>query len=118
MWLLLMISIDLLSCIFLEKKNDAFDAFVSYNSKVENQLSRKIKRIRSDRGGEYVSLNAFCERKNRTWKEMMNSMLISTSAPDNSWGESILSACHLQNKIPHKRTGKTPYKMWKVYKPN
>ena len=49
---------------------------------------------------------------------MMNSMLISSNAPDNLWGEAILSACHLQNRIPHKRTGKTPYELWKGYKPN
>ncbi|KAF3667319.1 putative anthocyanidin 3-O-glucosyltransferase 2-like [Capsicum annuum] len=103
----------------LRNKDDAFNAFVSYKSEVENQLSRKIKRIRSDRGGEYVSLNGFCEkegiihevtppyspesngvaeRKNKTLKEMMNSMLISSCAPDNLWGEAILSACHLQNR--------------------
>ncbi|XP_047250086.1 uncharacterized protein LOC107876786 [Capsicum annuum] len=46
----------------LRNKDDVFDDFVSYKSEIENQLSREIKRIRSDRGGEYVSLNAFCEK--------------------------------------------------------
>ena len=46
----------------LRNKDDAFDAFVFYKFEVENQLSRKIKRIRFDRGGEYISLNAFCEK--------------------------------------------------------
>ena len=36
--------------------------------------------------------NGVTERKNRTLKEMMNSMLISSNAPDNLWGETILSA--------------------------
>lgn len=43
----------------LRSKDDAFNAFISYKTKVENQLSRKIKKIRSDRVGEYLSLNTF-----------------------------------------------------------
>ena len=53
-----------------------------------------------------------------TLKEMMNSLLVSASAPNNLWGESILSACHLQNRIPYKKTGKTPYELWKGHAPN
>ena len=49
---------------------------------------------------------------------MMNSMLISANAPDNLWGEAILTSSYLPNRIPHKKTGKTPYELWKGYKPN
>ncbi|KAL6333744.1 hypothetical protein AAG906_028930 [Vitis piasezkii] len=70
---------------------------------VENQLSKKIKAIRSDRGGEYESpfeefclehgiihqttapyspqSNGIAERKNRTLKEMMNATLLSSVYP-------------------------------------
>ena len=108
---------------------------------MENQLSKKIKRLRIDKRGEYESnpFNSFCadhgiihkttppyspesngiaERKNRTLKEMMNVMLVSLGAPLNLWGELILSAFHIQNIIPYKRTGKTPYELWKGYAPN
>ena len=34
----------------LINKDEAFDMFSSYKAEVENQLDRKIKRIRSDRG--------------------------------------------------------------------
>ena len=57
--------------------------------------------------------NRVVERKNRTIKEMMNSLLVSASALDNLWGEAILSACHLQNRIQYKKTGKTLYELWK-----
>ena len=40
-------------------KDEAFDMFLSYKTEVENQLDRKIKRIRSDRGGEYIPLNDY-----------------------------------------------------------
>ncbi|KAL6338579.1 hypothetical protein AAG906_021294 [Vitis piasezkii] len=62
--------------------------------------------------------NGVAERKNRTLKEMMNAMLVSSRAPLNLWGEAILSACHIQNRIPYKKTGKTPYELWKGYAPN
>ena len=113
----------------IKRKDEAFDVFLTYKIKVGNQLNKKIKRIKSDRGGEYVLFNDFCvkegiihevtppyspesngvaERKNRTLKEMMNAMLISSSASDNLWGEALLTTCFLQNRIPHKKTGKLP----------
>lgn len=48
----------------------------------------------------------------------MNAMLESSGTPLNLWGEAILSACHIQNRIPYKKTGKTPYELWKGYAPN
>ena len=59
--------------------------------------------------------NGVAARNNITLKEMMNSLLVSASAPNNLWGEAMLSACHLQNRIPYKKTGKTPYKLWKCH---
>ena len=35
----------------LRSKDEALDVFKLYKNEVENQLSRKIKAIRSDRGG-------------------------------------------------------------------
>jgi len=49
---------------------------------------------------------------------MMNSMLVSSHAPNNLWGEALLSACFLLNRIPHRTTGKTPYELWRGYQPN
>ena len=120
----------------LRNKDEAIDAFIKYKNEVDNQLSNEIKRLRSDRGGEYESnpFNTFCEkhgiihettppyslesngvveRKNRTLKEMMNVMLVSSRASLNLWEEAILSACHIQNRIPYKKTSKTPYELWK-----
>ena len=123
----------------LRNKDEAFDMFLSYKAKVENQLDRTIKRIRSDRGGDYIPLNDYCENegiihevtppyslesngvaeiKNKNLKEMMNSLFVSASAPNNLWGEAILSVCHLQNRISYKKTGKTPYELWKCHAPN
>ena len=125
----------------LRNKDGARDAFIKYKNEVKNQLSKKIKRLRIDKGGEYESnpFNSFCEdheiiqkttppyspesngvveRKNRTLKEIMNAMLVSSGTPLNLWGEAILSTCHIQNRIPYKKTGKNPYELWKGYVPN
>ena len=47
----------------LRSKDEALDVFKLYKNEVENQLSRKIKVIRSDRGGEYEALfGEFCSK--------------------------------------------------------
>ena len=123
----------------LINKDEAFDLFLSYKGEVENQLDRKIKRIISYRGGEYIPLNDYCEkegiihevtlpyspksngvakRKNRTLKEMMNSLLVSALTLDDLWGKLILSTCHLQNRISYKKPGRIPYELWKDHAPN
>ena len=90
----------------LRNRDETMDAFIKYKNEVANQLSKKIKRLRSDRGGEYEPnpFNTFCEergiihentppyslesngvieRKTRTLKDMMNVMLVSLIAPLN-----------------------------------
>ena len=39
----------------LKSKDEVIEKFVLYKHKVENQLNKKIKVLRSDRGGEYES---------------------------------------------------------------
>ena len=46
----------------LNIKDEALHYFKVYKAEVENQLEKKIKRVRSDRGGEYFSseFDSFC----------------------------------------------------------
>ena len=37
----------------LKSKDEAIEKFVLYKNEVKNQLNKKIKVLRSDRGGEY-----------------------------------------------------------------
>ena len=92
----------------LRNKDEARYVFIKYKNEVENQLSKKIKKLRTNKGGEYESnpFNSFCEdyriinktsppyspksngvakRKNKTLKEMMNAMLVSSGALLNLW---------------------------------
>jgi len=43
----------------IKLKDEAFNVFLTYKAKIENQLNKKIKRIRSNRGGEYVLFSDF-----------------------------------------------------------
>ncbi|GJV63859.1 retrovirus-related pol polyprotein from transposon TNT 1-94 [Tanacetum coccineum] len=124
----------------LKSKDEAIDKFVLYKTEVENQLGKKIKVVRSDRGGEYVApfaelcakhgirheftapyspqQNGIAERKNRTLKEMVTAMLISSGMSQDMWGEAILTATYLLNKIPCKEKEETPYELWMGRKPS
>ena len=118
----------------LSSKDEAENVFIKFKIQVENHKNKKIKRLRSDRGGEYsltsfkknceenviihevttpstLEQNGIAERKNRTLKDMMNAILISSVLPSNMWGEAILSACDVLNRVPHKKIRKTPYEL-------
>jgi hypothetical protein len=41
----------------LKTKDEALECFKTYEAKVENQLEKKIKHVRSDRGGEYFPMS-------------------------------------------------------------
>ena len=125
----------------LRTKDEALEMFKKHKNEVENQKNKKIKRLRTDRKGEYES-NSFkeiceqngiihevtppyspdsigiVEQKNRTLKEMINAILVSSGLSSNMWGEAFLSACHIQNKVPHKKIDKTPYELWERRKPD
>ena len=115
--------------------------FKIFLKEVENQFDRKIKRIRSDRGHEYESSafnsfdqslriihettalyspasNGVAKRKNKTLIELTNVMLIESSAPLHFWGETILIACHLLNRVSHRKSHTTHFEMWKGHKTN
>ncbi|GJU76400.1 retrotransposon protein, putative, ty1-copia subclass [Tanacetum coccineum] len=48
----------------IKHKSNTFEVFKRYQNEVENQLGRKIKVLRSDRGGEYLSIEFFDHLKN------------------------------------------------------
>ena len=125
----------------LKHKDEAFSVFKNYKAEVENQLGKKIKILRSDRGGEYFphEFNKFCEehgiihqcsaprtpeqnglteRKNRTYLEMVNALLLHAKLPFNLWGEALLATCHIVNRILTKKNQISSYELWKGRKSN
>ena len=107
----------------MRQKSEVFSIFKKFKMMVELQCGYKIKKIRSDRGGEYTSIefNSFCEnmgverqltvaytpqqngvaeRKNRTIIEMAKFMLHEKGIPYQFWGEAVNTAVYLLNRCP------------------
>ncbi|KAL0455215.1 UNVERIFIED_CONTAM: Retrovirus-related Pol polyprotein from transposon TNT 1-94 [Sesamum latifolium] len=116
-------------------KSEAFGRFKEYRLEVENQTNRKIKALRSDRGGEYLSgefidylkeneilsqwtppgtpqLNGVAERRNQTLVDMVRSMMSFTELPPFFWGYALETAAKLLNIAPSKSVPQTPYEIW------
>ena len=125
----------------MRTKDEALEHFKIYKAEVENQLDRKIKRLRSDRGGEYLSnlfseycaesgiihettapyspqSNGVAERKNRTVCDLVNSLLQSSGMSDVWWGEAVLTVCYVLNRVPPRNREETPYEGFRGRKPN
>ncbi|CAL2276928.1 unnamed protein product [Prunus armeniaca] len=108
---------------FLQHKSQVLNVFKRFKSMVELQNGYKIKKLRSDRGGEYTSLeflkfcddvgmerqltvayspqqNSVAERKNRTIVEMARTMMAEKRIPLKFWAEAINTAVYLQNRSP------------------
>jgi hypothetical protein len=62
--------------------------------------------------------NGVAERKNRTLSDLVNAMLETSGLSNGWWGEAILMACHVLNKVPTKNKEITPFKEWEKRKLN
>ncbi|RVW81995.1 Retrovirus-related Pol polyprotein from transposon TNT 1-94 [Vitis vinifera] len=102
---------------FIREKSQSLDVFKNFKAEVENQLSKKIKVVRSDRGGT-PSQNGVTERRNRTLKDMVRSMISHSTLPESLWGEAIKTAVYILNRVPSKAVAKTPYELWTSKKPS
>lgn len=125
----------------LRSKDETPDYIKDYIQKVKTQFNKRPKFIRSDRGKEYINAklktflkqegiqvqytaayspqqNGVAERKNRSLIEMARCMIIDAEMPNKYWGEAVVTANYLQNRLPTKATERTPYELWFTKKPN
>ncbi|KAK1648726.1 hypothetical protein QYE76_066531 [Lolium multiflorum] len=125
---------------FMKHKSETFEKFKEFQSEVENQRNKKIKFLRSDRGGEYLSYefgmhlkkcgilsqltppgtpqrNGVSERRNRTLLDMVRSMMSLTDLPLSFWGYALETAAFTLNRAPSKSVATTPYELWFNKKP-
>ena len=125
---------------FMKHKSETFEKFKEFQSEVENQRNKKIKFLRSDRGGEYLSYefgehlkkcgilsqltppgtpqrNGVSERRNRTLLDMVRSMMSLTDLPLSFWGYALETAAFTLNRAPSKSVETTPYELWFGKKP-
>ena len=101
-------------------------------------MLKYIKCLRSYGGGEYhfpkycedvgiihelsvpytPQQNGVAKRKNRTLTEMVNVMLSYSDFGKGFWGEAMLTAFYILNRVLSKNFKVTPYIFWKKMKPN
>ena len=119
----------------MKHKSESLEKFKEFQNEVENQRGKKIKALRSDRGGEYLShefsnhlkscgivpqltppgtpqRNGVSERRNRTLLDMVRSMMSQSDLPLSFWGYALETAAFTLNRVPSKSVVKTPYEMW------
>ena len=126
----------------LKDKSGAFAAFKQFKAFAENQLNSKIKALRDDKGGEYMSLEweAFCaehgihrqhtvraephqngvaERANRTIMEHTIALLNEAKLPGSFWWDALSAYAHVRNCSPTAALPLgTPYEHWHGSKPD
>ena len=109
---------------------------------IENAISRRIKSIKTDRGGKFTSdeMTCYCmkhgirrqltaphtpqqngvaERKNRIIQEMARTMLTEEKVSERFWAFAVHTAVHVMNRcILHSHESKTPYELIFGKKPN
>ena len=111
---------------FLKQKSDAFASFKAYMAWAETQTGRKLKAIRSDRGGEFLSSefdvflrekgiehqlsvvrtpqqNERAERWQQTIKYKAAAMHLHASLSSGFWTLATACAVHIYNRQPARR---------------
>ena len=125
----------------LTSKDEAFKCFKRVKALAETERGLKLHTFRSDRGGEFnsVEFKEYCnehgikhftttpytpqqngsgERRNRIVVEMVRCLLKSKGLPAEFWGEAVSTAVYLLNRAPTKSLqGCTPYEAWHNKKP-
>lgn len=62
--------------------------------------------------------NGVAERRNGTLMDMVRSMLSYSNIPMNLWSEALKTAVYVLNRVPSKSVPKTPFELWKGWKPS
>ena len=148
----------------MHKKSEALSRFIEFKAYAENQFNKKIgkikvhqydgsrvetdkiqklKALRSDNGGEYLSnefkeflqengikheltvvyspqQNGIAERLNRTLLNLVRSMLYHHNIPKKFWAEALATAVYVRNRVTSRALPRniTPYYLWHGSKPD
>lgn len=128
---------------FLKQKSDAAQAIEDFVNQIETQLSTRVKRFRTDNGGEYLNQkvhgyfaqkgiehdcvppyshesNGVAERLNRSIGDGIRAMLLSLPTYDRKlWAEAVNTYVYVKNRQTHSSVqGQTPYEAFYGKKPS
>jgi len=126
----------------LSSKDEVPAAIKEFQAQVETETGKKLRVLRTDRGGEFTSVefglycagqgverhltapyspqqNGVVERRNQTVVGMARSMLKAKKMPAAFWGEAVSTAVFILNRAPTKSLdGTTPFEAWYGRKPD
>ena len=125
----------------IKKKGEAIEKFKQFIALSENVTGKRIKRFRSDNGGEYFSgefdkicsergifreptipytpqQNGVAERYNRTIMDNVRALLYHANLPLSLWGEAVSTVVYLRNRSPTSSLDVTPYEKLFQAKPH
>ena len=127
---------------FLYSKDETFECYRAFEAWLSTQQNAKVKCLRSDRGGEYLSdefsaylkaagtirkltvhdtpeHNGVSERLNRTIMENVRAMLHDSGLPKFLWAEAVAHAVYLKNRTwTRTLDDTTPFEILHGRKPN
>ena len=107
----------------MKNRSELFSIFQSFFDEIKTQFEISIRNLRSDNGREYLSQsfkhfmasqsilhqtscaytpqqNGVVVRKNRHLIETTRTLLIHGAIPSHFWGDAVLTACYLINRMP------------------
>ncbi|UYV60352.1 hypothetical protein LAZ67_1000919 [Cordylochernes scorpioides] len=126
---------------FLSFKDEVSNKLKDLINSMENELDKKVKRIRTDNGFEFINRsleeyfktkgikhektcnysprsNGIAERANRTLLDKARTLLSDGGLPVQFWAEAISTAEYLHNITPNKtQKQETPMELWNGQKP-
>jgi Integrase core domain/GAG-pre-integrase domain len=105
----------------IRRKSDVLEEFIVFRKMLKTQFNKRVKKIRSDRGGEYLSeefteylkqkgieremapkgtpqRNGVAERMNRILLDKMRSMMRGRRVPNYLWSEALAAANIIRNR--------------------
>lgn len=126
---------------FLKSKKQVLDCFKNFKAYAENQTGKRIKRLRTDNGSEYMNQemerflrssgihhettvpynpeqNGLAERMNRTVVEKARCLLFDAELEKRFWAEAVATAVFLVNRSPTKGLDVTPEEAFSGKKPD
>ncbi len=124
----------------IKKKSDNFEVLKSVREKIKTQTGKRMKKLVSDGGGEYIGnevkeylemkgiiqqltppdtpqLNGKSERLNRTLMNFVRAMLKERNLPQSFWGECLRYAVYLRNRMSKRGEKKSRFEVFHKRKP-
>lgn len=124
----------------ISHKSDVFDVFIRHVKWAERSLGRKVKKIRTDNGGEFINqfFEQFCgekgirhqktniytpqqngsaERLNQTVLNGARTILDQSKLDRRFWPDAILCFVYVWNRLCHTDQTKTPIELYTGYRP-